>query len=67
MSIKVKPRTNETLNSTLKRLRKLCEKEGLTRDMRRQEAYEKPSEKRRRQVLKSRIRMQRTSQEPRPF
>jgi small subunit ribosomal protein S21 len=46
--IKVKLRGNETTEQMLKRFKKLCEKEGLTKDMKRLAHYEKPSEKRRR-------------------
>ena len=40
---------NESLDQLLKRFKKACEKEGLTRDIKRTAYYEKPSEKRRRQ------------------
>jgi small subunit ribosomal protein S21 len=40
---------NESLDQLLKRFKKACEKEGLTRDIKRKASYEKPSEKRRRQ------------------
>jgi small subunit ribosomal protein S21 len=41
---------NESLDQLLKRFKKACEKEGLTRDIKRTAFYEKPSEKRRRQT-----------------
>jgi small subunit ribosomal protein S21 len=47
--IRVKVRMNESLDQLLKRFKKACEKEGLTRDIKRTAFYEKPSEKRRRQ------------------
>lgn len=47
--IRVKARLNESLDQLLKRFKKACEKEGLTRDIKRKASYEKPSEKRRRQ------------------
>ncbi len=50
--IKVKLRGNETAEQMLKRFKKACEKEGLTKDMKRVAYYEKPSEKRRRRVRK---------------
>jgi small subunit ribosomal protein S21 len=46
--IKVKSRGNETAEQMLRRLKKMCEKEGLTKDIKRIAYYEKPSEKRRR-------------------
>ncbi len=50
--IKVKLRGNETAEQMLKRFKKACEKEGLTKDMKRVAYYEKPSEKRRRRIRK---------------
>jgi small subunit ribosomal protein S21 len=52
MMIKVKMRGNETAEQLVKRFKKVCEKEGLTKDMKRTAYYEKPSEKRRRRVRK---------------
>jgi len=40
----------------LRRFKKLCEKEGLTKDIKRKEFYEKPSERRRRAARKSEAR-----------
>ncbi len=56
--IKVKARGNESAEQMLKRFKKLCEKEGLTKDVKRNSYYEKPSERRRRRERKS---MKRTS------
>jgi small subunit ribosomal protein S21 len=50
--IKVKSRGNETAEQMLRRFKKMCEKEGLTKDIKRVAYYEKPSEKRRRKVRK---------------
>ena len=46
--IRVKSRMNESLDQLLKRFKKVCEKEGLTREIKRTTYYEKPSEVRRR-------------------
>ena len=46
--IRVKARSNESLEQLLKRFKKACEKEGLTRDIKRTAFYEKPSDVRRR-------------------
>ena len=46
--IRVKARLNESLDQLLKRFKKACEKEGLTRDIKRTAFYEKPSDIRRR-------------------
>lgn len=48
--IKVKMRGNETAEQMLRRFKKMCEKEGLTKDIKRVAYYEKPSEKRRRRI-----------------
>src|SRR3954469_25970919 len=45
--IKVKLRGNETAEQMLRRFKKMCEKEGLTKDIKRIAYYEKPSGKRR--------------------
>ena len=45
--IKVKARANESVNQMIKRFKKLCEKEGLTKDIKRNSYYESPSECRR--------------------
>ena len=50
--IKVKSRGNETAEQMLRRFKKMCEKEGLTKDIKRVAYYEKPSEKRRRRSRK---------------
>ncbi len=47
--IKVKARGGESIQQMMKRFKKMCEKEGLIKDIKRQSYYEKPSEKKRRQ------------------
>ncbi|MDP7636597.1 MAG: 30S ribosomal protein S21 [Phycisphaerae bacterium] len=51
--IKVKTRGREPIDIMIKRFRKMCEKEGLVRDVKRKSYYEKPSERRRRRKRKS--------------
>lgn len=51
--IKVKSRGNESLEQMLRRFKKMCEKEGLTKEIKRTSYYEKPSERRRRRARKS--------------
>ena len=58
--IKVKARGNESVSQMLRRFKKMCEKEGLTKDIKRTSYYEKPSERRRRRLRKS---LKRQSQE----
>jgi small subunit ribosomal protein S21 len=50
--IKVRPRGNESVQQLLKRFKRLCQREGLIREMKRHSYYEKPSERRRRQSRK---------------
>jgi small subunit ribosomal protein S21 len=47
--IKVDARSGESIDRLLKRFKKQCEKEGLTKDIKKNSFYEKPSERRRRQ------------------
>ena len=51
--IKVKSRAGESIQQMVKRFKKMCEKEGLIRDIKRNSYYEKPSEKNRRKRKKS--------------
>jgi small subunit ribosomal protein S21 len=51
--VKVKARSGESVQQMIKRFKKLCEKEGLIRDMKRTAYYEKPSERNRRRMRKS--------------
>lgn len=53
MAIRVKSRGGESAEQMMRRFKKLCEKEGLNKDIKRKEYYEKPSERRRRDVRKS--------------
>ena len=51
--IKVKPRGNESIQQMLKRFKRLCQLEGLIRDMKRHAYYEKPSDRKRREGRKA--------------
>ena len=53
MTIRVKARSGESAEQILRRFKKMCEKEGLTKDIKRQAYYEKPSERRRRAMRKN--------------
>lgn len=53
MAIRIKARSGESAEQMLRRFKKLCEKEGLTKDIKRKEYYEKPSERARREARKS--------------
>ena len=50
--IKVKSRGNETAEQLIRRFKKMCEKEGLTKDIKKNLYYDKPSERRRRESRK---------------
>ncbi len=54
--IRVRARSNETVQQLIRRFSKICEKEGLNRDIKRNSYYEKPSERRRRKERKARKR-----------
>ncbi len=51
--LKIRARGNESVQQMLKRFKKLCEKEGLNKEIKRHSYYEKPSERRRRQLRKA--------------
>ena len=51
--VRVSAKGNEPVEQMLKRFKKMCEKEGLNRDIKRTAFYEKPSEKRRRRTRKA--------------
>jgi len=49
----VRARSGESVPQMVRRFKKLCEKEGLIKDMKRNSYYEKPSEKNRRRMRKA--------------
>ncbi|MBL7132556.1 MAG: 30S ribosomal protein S21 [Phycisphaerae bacterium] len=51
--LKIRARGSESVQQMLKRFKKLCEKEGLTKEIKRNSYFEKPSERRRRQLRKA--------------
>lgn len=53
MAIRIKARHGEHIGQMLRRFKKLCEKEGLTKDVKRKQYFEKPSERRRRAERKA--------------
>ena len=57
--IRIRSRGNESVEQMLRRFKKLCEKEGLTKDIKRTSYYEKPSERKRRRLRKSSKRAER--------
>ena len=57
MAIRIKARNGEQVEQMLRRFKKMCEKEGLTKDIKKHAYYEKPSERRRRAARKSQKRI----------
>ena len=55
----VKVGDNETLDSALKRFKRKCQKDGIIGDLRKREAYEKPSVKRKKKAELARKRNRR--------
>jgi small subunit ribosomal protein S21 len=66
MAVRVQVKNNEPLEKTLRRLRKICNNEGITRELKRHAYYEKPSERRRRKE-RERIKTIRLSQTADPL
>lgn len=58
MAIRIKARSGESAEQMLRRFKKLCEKEGLTKDIKKRAYYEKPSERKQRALRKSQKRRQ---------
>ena len=56
MPIRIKARGGESVDGLMRRFKKLCDREGLQKDVKRKEFYEKPSERARRDARKSVVR-----------
>lgn len=52
MAIRIKARNGESAEQLMRRFKKLCEKEGLTKDIKKRAYYEKPSERKQRAARK---------------
>ncbi len=63
--IRVRPRGNESIQQMLKRFKRLCQREGLTREIKRHSYYEKPSERKRRQLRKQIRKLEKDLEMPR--
>jgi small subunit ribosomal protein S21 len=66
MAIRIKARGGETAEQMLRRFKKLCEKEGLTKEVKKRQYYEKPSERRRRDLRRRVVRVAREAMGPMP-
>jgi small subunit ribosomal protein S21 len=51
--LEVKVKKDESIDKALRRFKKQCDKEELIKEMKKRERYEKPSEKRRKRLIKS--------------
>ncbi len=65
MAIRIKSRNGESAEQMMRRFKKLCEKEGLVKDIKRKEYFEKPSERNRRATRKASARRVRETVAPR--
>ena len=52
--VRVEARAGEGLEKVLRRFKKACEKEGLTKQLRQNQHFEKPSDKKRRKLVAAR-------------
>jgi small subunit ribosomal protein S21 len=60
MMVKLQVRDKESIQEAVRRFRKLVERSGIKKEMRRREYYEKPSEVKRRASLRAERRARRT-------
>jgi small subunit ribosomal protein S21 len=51
--LEVKVKKDESIDKALHRFKKLCDKEELIKEMKKRERYEKPSDRRRKQLIKA--------------
>ena len=51
--LEVKVKKDESIDKALRRFKRQCDKEDLIKEMKRRERYEKPSERRRKRLIKS--------------
>jgi len=61
--LRVTARKGESIDQMIRRFRKRCEREGLVREYKRHQYYEKPSEKERREDRKSKSRQRKIEAE----
>ena len=61
--LRVTARKGESIDQMIRRFRKRCEREGLVREYKRHQYYEKPSEKSRREDRKSKSRLRKIEAE----
>lgn len=64
MVIRIKSRSGESAEQMMRRFKKMCEKEGLTKDIKKRAFYEKPSERKQRALRKAVKRRQQLAMGP---
>lgn len=64
MAIRIKARPGESAEQVMRRFKKLCEKEGLTKEIKKRAYYEKPSERKQRAVRKAAKRVEMAGMPP---
>ena len=60
----IRVRDNESIESAIRRFKKLCEKAGILAELRKREHYEKPSVKRKKKAIAAKKRALRRSRSP---
>jgi small subunit ribosomal protein S21 len=51
--LEIRVKKDESIDKALRRFKKQCDKEELIKEMKKRERYEKPSERRRKRLIKS--------------
>lgn len=51
--LEIRVKKDESIDKALRRFKKQCDKEELLKEMKKRERYEKPSERRRKRLIKS--------------
>jgi len=62
--LEIRVKKDESIDKALRRFKKQCDKEELIKEMKRRERYEKPSERRRKRLVKSQRKTNSSHQQP---
>jgi small subunit ribosomal protein S21 len=60
--LEIKVKKDESIDKALRRFKKQCDKEELIKEMKKRERYEKPSERRRKRLVKAQRKSKATQQ-----
>lgn len=66
LNVKLKPRASETAQQIVKRFRKMVDKEGVTKELKKRLFYEKPSEVKNREEMRRIYAFQKLADENNP-